>query len=339
MISRRLFVGLALADAALAACGRETAEEGPAETGVVRFSVLSFESRPATSSDWKPIVDDMERSTGLRVAVSFVASEATVIDAMRSRRTDLSWLSNQSALQAVRRADAEVFARAAPRLGDEGDHSILIVSGKSKLSLDRVLKCDRTLTLGLGETLSTAANLTLETYLFASRGISPAQCFRQVSSGDFEATLAALAAGRLDVAATSSGRLDASRRKARSVAREVREIWRSPALPESPLVWRRDLDPAIKEKLRQFFLTYGQDDTAKAAEQRENLARIGLGGFAPADDSHLVATREMEATHLWLAAKQSGDKVRIVESRRALDAITAERLELEARTGAPAAAQ
>ena len=32
----------------------------------------------------------------------------------------------------------------------------------------------------------------------------------------------------------------------------------SPELPESSIVVRKDLDPAVKEKIRAFFLTYGQ---------------------------------------------------------------------------------
>jgi phosphonate transport system substrate-binding protein len=130
-----------------------------------------------------------------------------------------------------------------------------------------------------------------------------------------------------------------SRRGARREAEAVRVIWTSPILPQDPIVWRKDLDPAIKEKLRQFFLTYGQDAGPVAAAQRANLAGIGVGGFKSADNSHLLPVREMEATHIWLEAKASGDKARIEAARRALEAVTAERQDLEARTRAPAAAQ
>ena len=116
----------------------------------------------------------------------------------------------------------------------------------------------------------------------------------------------------------------------------MRVIWTSPTLPQDPIVWRRDLDPAIKEKLRQFFLTYGQDSGPAAASQRANLAKIGIGGFRPADNSHLLPMREMEAARVWLTAT---DKARISAARQALDALTAQREDLEARTRAPAAAQ
>ncbi|MGI9169948.1 MAG: PhnD/SsuA/transferrin family substrate-binding protein, partial [Caulobacteraceae bacterium] len=119
----------------------------------------------------------------------------------------------------------------------------------------------------------------------------------------------------------------------------VKVIWESPTLPEDPIVWRGDLDPAIKETLRRFFLTYGQGDGPRAARERANLVRLSIGGFRPADDTHLLPVREMEATEVWLVAKESGDAARIARARQALDAITAERVALEARTRAPAAAQ
>ena len=62
-----------------------------------------------------------------------------------------------------------------------------------------------------------------------------------------------------------------------------------------------------RRKLRQFFLTYGQGNTPEAVRQRGYMAKVNVGGFKPADDSHLLPVREMEATDLWLQAKKTGD--------------------------------
>jgi phosphonate transport system substrate-binding protein len=187
--------------------------------------------------------------------------------------------------------------------------------------------------------LSTAGALAPETYLFAPRGRSPTQCFKAVRRASPHANLLAVASGQLDVATDNSTALDSDRRKGRWEAGQVRVIWRSPILPEYPVVWRRDLDPAVKEKLRQFLLTYGQGDQPEAGAARARLARLELGVFEPADDSHLLPAKEMEATRAWLQARASGDKRKEDIARRALNAVTAQRQALEARTGAPAAAQ
>lgn len=335
----RLAAALAAVAALAAGCGRDEGGSAVSDPGVIRISVFSAESAQSVEKAWAPIVKDMEASTGLEVKPTVSSNFNDLIESMRDRRTDLGWFSNETALEAVRRANGEVFARTLEPSGADGYTSVLIVNAKSKLTLDRVLECDKSLTLGLGEALSVSGALAPETYLFAPRGVRPAQCFRQVRAANPETNLAEVANGQLDVAANNSTALSLSGRDGRREADLVRVIWRSPPLPEYPIVWRKDLDPAIKEKLRQFFLTYGQGDTSTAAAQRANLARIDVGGFKPADNSHLLPVREMEATRTWLLAKESADKVKIATARKALDDVTAQREALEARTRAPAAAQ
>jgi phosphonate transport system substrate-binding protein len=336
MIPRRLFGSLALA-ALLAACGRPAPQGSPSE---IRFSVLSTESAQNMEAYWQPILADMAKQTGLKVTPYFSNNYTLLIEALRFKKTDAGWFSNLSGLEAVRHGDGEVFARTFDPSGTDGYQSVLIVPAKSKLTLDKVLKCDRSLTLGMGDVLSTSGTLAPLTYLFGPRGIDPAKCFRQVRSGaNHQTNLFAVANGQLDVATNNTTSMLLNREKGRHEADAVRVIWSSPMLPEDPIIWRKDLDPTLKEKLRQFFLTYGQGDTPDAARQRGYLAKVKIGGFKPADDSHLLPVREMEATSKWLTAKQGGDPARIAAAKAALDAITAQRVALEARTRAPAGAQ
>jgi phosphonate transport system substrate-binding protein len=69
------------------------------------------------------------------------------------------------------------------------------------------------------------------------------------------------------------------------------------------------------------------------------MAKVHVGGFKAADDNHLLPVREMEATELWLLAKESHDPVKIAQAKAALESIREQRVALEARTRAPAAAQ
>jgi phosphonate transport system substrate-binding protein len=61
----------------------------------------------------------------------------------------------------------------------------------------------------------------------------------------------------------------------------VRVIWTSPIIPEDPIVWRKDLDPAVKAKLRDFFLTYGRERGPEAERQLKILNALDFGGFKP----------------------------------------------------------
>lgn len=337
-LPRRLFTLLALG-AALAGCGRQ-AQAPQGAPGELHFSVLSTESAQNMEGYWKPILADMTRQTGLKVTPYFSSNYTLLIEAMRFKKTDAGWFSNFSGLEAVRHGGGEVFARTFDPNGVDGYTSVLIVPAKSTITLEKVLKCDHTLSLGLGDVLSTSGTLAPLTYLFGPRGIDPAKCFKQVRTGaNHQTNLFAVANGQLDVAANNSTSLLMNRQQGRHEADAVRVIWTSPMLPEDPIIWRKDLDPAVKEKLRQFFLTYAQGDTPEAVRQRGLLAKVKVGGFKPADDNHLLPVREMEATQKWLAAKQAGDPAKIAAAKQTLDAITAQGAALEARTSAPAAAQ
>jgi phosphonate transport system substrate-binding protein len=340
MISRRKVAAFGVGAFGLAACGKTgpTSEQRP--TGEVRFSVLSTESTQAMSQYWQPILADMQTQTGLKITPFFSNNYTLLVEAMRFKKTDAGWFSNQSGLEAVRRGGGEVFARTFNASGVDGYTSVLIVNAKSHLTLEKVLACDKTLTFGLGDVLSTSGTLAPMTYLFAPRNIKPADCFKQVRSGSSHSTnLFAVANGQLDVATNNSTSLTLNQYNGGHEADKVKVIWRSPVLPEDPIIWRKDLDPDVKEKLRQFFLTYGQGDGEDAVKQRANMAKVHIGGFKAADDTHLLPVREMEATEHWIEAKDSGDPAKMAQTKSDLEAIRAERAALEARTRAPAGAQ
>jgi phosphonate transport system substrate-binding protein len=324
----------------LAGCGRNETAGAPRPPGEVRFSVLSTEATQVMSQYWQPILADMEKQTGLKVTPFYSNNYTLLVEAMRFKKTDAGWFSNQSGLEAVRRGGGEVFARTFGPAGVDGYTSVLIVNAKSRLTLDDVLACRKRLSFGLGDVLSTSGTLAPMTYLFAPRNVRPVDCFKQVRSGSSHQTnLVAVANGQLDVATNNSTSLMLDKQNGGHLADRVRVIWRSPVLPEDPIIWRKDLDPDVKEKLRQFFLTYGQGEGPDADRQRGYMARVNVGGFKAADDSHLLPVREMEATEHWLEAKDTGDAAKIARAKATLDEIRDQRLALEARTRAPAAAQ
>ncbi len=324
---------------ALAGCGRGAEPGAPSNRGVIRVSILVPGSAKAMRRDWAPVLADMAARTGFKVEPDYAVSEAQQAEAMRRGQTDAGWFSNATGLQALRRGGGEVFARAVANVAGDGDRSLLIVNAKSHLTLQRALKCDRTLTISLGDARAVSATLAPTAYLFAPNGIVPQRCFREVRAAAPAASLVAVARRHVDLATEDSAWLQTAAEAGQPETHEIRVLWRSPPLPGDSIIWRRALDPAVKEKLRQFFLTYGQGESPAAQRQRANLARLGLAGFRPADNTYLLPIREMEAAEIWILAKEGGDKVRIAAAQKALDNIRAQREALEARTRAPAAAQ
>ena len=332
MIGARTLAGLA-AVLALGACGDGLDRGNAPDT--IRFSILSTENSQTSQAYWAPVLADMEKATGLTVKPYFQSNYTGLIEAMRFKQTDVGWFSNQSGLEAVRRAGGEVFARTTDPSGVDGYFAVLIVRKGRNLTLEDVLKCDQSLTFGIGDAKSTSGTLAPMTYLFAPRGIDPKDCFKTVRSANHQANLFAVANGVVDVATNNTTGMRLDQERGGKAANRVKIIWRSPRLPEDPIVYRKDLDPAVKEKLRQFFLTYGQGDTPQAARQRQQLVALSIGGFRPADDTHLLPVREMEATEEVLQARASGDRRAIDKAEAELARIRQERIDLAGKAGQP----
>lgn len=324
MIRRALLgVTAALSLVALVGCGG--GEKAEANKNEVTFSILSTESAQNMESYWDPILKDMEKSTGLTVKPFFSSSYSALIEAMRFKQVDLGWFSNRSGLDAVRRSNGEVFARTFDDSGTDGYRSIIVVRKDSPITAADLLKCDKRLTLGMGDKKSTSGNLAPMALFFTPAGIDPDECFKTVlTATNYQANMFAVANGKLDVAVSNSTALQLSLARGDKQTSQLKVIWQSETLPEDPIVWRKDLDPAVKEKLRQFFLTYGQGDTPEAAQQRANMKVLSIGGFKPADDTHLLFVRKMEAGEELGLAQKSKDPTKIAAAQKTLDAVNAE---------------
>ena len=312
---------------ALGACNGSAPR--PAAPKPIFFSIFSTENAQTQMQEWGPFLRDLERATGLRVRPAFATNYTGSIEAMRFKQSDLGWFTNNSGLEAVRRADGEVFARTSKPSGPDGYQGVIIVRKGSGITLERLLRCDRTLTFGMGDPKSTSGTLAPTTYLFAPRGIDPARCFRTVRSANAEANLFAVGSGVLDAATDNTNSMARMAALDTPIARRtlarLEVIWTSPTIPEDPMIWRKDLDPAVKAKVRAFILGYGVGDTPEAARQRLVLKRLGIGPFKAADDSHLIPVREMEATEQLVTARKQGDAAAIAKASAALQAIAKEK--------------
>ena len=284
---------------ALAACSKP-ADKAPAASNTLTFSIVSTEATATQMQEWGPFLKDMEKATGLTVKPFFGSNYSALVEAMRFKQTDVGWFTNQSGLEAVRRAGGEVFARTTHPNGKDGYQGVIIVKKGSGITLEKLLKCDHTLDFGMGDAKSTSGTLAPNTYLFGPRGIDPSKCFKTVRSASAEANLFAVGTGTIPAATDNTRSMDRlaviNTPDARKVMDSLQVIWTSPTIPEDPFVWRADLDPAVKKKVADFIFAYGVGDTEEAKRQRAILARIQTGAFKHADNSHLLPVREMEAT-------------------------------------------
>jgi phosphonate transport system substrate-binding protein len=314
----------------LAACSQP--EPKPEAAKTLTFSIVSTEATQTQMQEWGPFLKDMQAATGLTVKPFFGSNYSALIEAMRFKQTDLGWFTNQSGLEAVRRAGGEVFARTTHPNGHDGYQGVIIVKKGSGLTLEKLLKCDHTLAFGMGDAKSTSGTLAPNTYLFGPRGIDPAKCFQTVRSASAEANLFAVGTGTLPAATDNTRSMDRlavlDTPEAKKVMASLQVIWTSPTIPEDPMIWRADLGAATKKKLSDFFFSYGVGDTDEAKRQRAILERIQTGPFKHADNTHLLPVREMEATGEVVQAKAKGDATALAAAQAKLDQVKKEQAAL-----------
>jgi phosphonate transport system substrate-binding protein len=305
----------------LAACGKAAPTAGQDQT--INFSILSAEDQAQMSKVWQPMLEDMQKATGLKIKAYYATNYAALVEAMRFKQTQMGWFSALPALEAVRRADAEVIGRILTK-GQQGTYqSVLIVRSDSKITLDDLVKCGKRYSFGIGDPKSTSGTLAPEAYVFTPHGIDPNTCFKTVKSASHQNNFLSVAKGLVDAASNNTIGLTFYKREYPELADKVKVIWTSPELPESSILVRKDLDPAIKEKIRAFFLSYGQAPGAEGDRQRKVLVGLDYAGFAAADDSYLDPIRQMEASNALAEAKSSHDAARIAEAQKAFDAVQA----------------
>lgn len=324
LVQRSLFGAALAATLALSGCGQpEPTPAAGGKPGELVFSILSAENQASMEPLWQPLLDDMSVAIGVKVKPYFATNYTSLVEAMRFKQVQVGWFSASPALSAINRANAEVIGRIVDAGGADTYKSVLIVHKDSGITLDKVLQCDKTLNFGLGDAQSTSGTLAPLTYLFTPRGIEPAKCFKTVRSASHQQNEFAVLNGVLDVATNNSVGLAFFADQQPEKAVNAKVIWESPPLPESSIVVRKDLDPALKEKIRQFFLTYGTGSDAVAEKQRQVLKGLKYGGFKAADNSYLDPVREMEASEALAAAKRTGKADRIAKAEAEYEKVKA----------------
>ena len=283
MKTARLF----LAGAALASC--LLTQTVLAET--INFGIISTDSSAALKQRWQPLIDDLNKQTGLDVKAYFATDYAGIIEAMRFNKVQIGFFENASAIETVDRSNGEVFAKVKYKNGEAGYYSLLITNANSKWkSLDQVLKNTKDINLGFGDPNSTSGTLVPSYYLFAKNGINAKRAFKSVLLSSHEANMLAVVNDKIDVATNNTDMLDTIKKQHPELYPKVRVLWKSPLIPSDPLVWRRDLPQATKEKLRTFFDHYAEKDPR---EQAVMASISGYSGFADSSNAQLVPIRQM----------------------------------------------
>ena len=222
------------------------AVRGQGKHRVFRITAIPDESPTELARKAAPLVKYLEQQLGVKAEYTPVTDYAAAVEAMANKQVDLAWFGGFTFVQAQHRSGGKMIPLV-QRQEDENFRSVFITTDPGITSL-AALK-GRTFTFGSQS--STSGHLMPRSFLLAA-GIDPDRDFKRVAySGAHDATVAAVASGKVD-----AGALNIS-------------VWEK-------LVVDRKVDTG---KVRVFFTTppyYDYNWTVHAdmpAAQRERLAK------------------------------------------------------------------
>lgn len=257
----------------------------------LNFGIIATEKAGALRQMWEPFLDDMSKAVGVKVNGFYATDYAGIIEGQRFNKVQIAWYGNKSAIDAVDRANGEVFAQFVDLDGTPGYYSYLIAHKDSGInSLEQVLKNGKDYSFGIGDPSSTSGNLVPTYYVFTRNNLDPKTLFKVTRASNHEGNFLAVLNRQVDVATTNSELTLKMKEKAPEKLEQIRILWTSPLIPRDPLVWRKDLPADLKKKIQDFVVGYGKNEREK--EILKNMYR--LAGFRTSTDAQLLPIRQLE---------------------------------------------
>jgi phosphonate transport system substrate-binding protein len=223
-----------------------------AEAQTLRVGLIPSEDSRAMLAQSKDILDALEKNLGSKVQ-GFVATDYNgVIEAMRAKHIDVAYLGPFSYVLATTVTPVEAFVIAeTKKAGRTFYHSQIITLASSGIKTLDDLK---------GRNFAFVDPASTSGYVFPlagliKAGMEPKRDFKNVIfTGAHDANAVAVANGKVDAATIADRILDAAVAKGHIKADQIHVVWRSAPIPESPMVWRKDLNDEMKARVKAAFL-------------------------------------------------------------------------------------
>lgn len=301
-----------------------------ADAKTLNFGIISTESSQNLRTIWTPFLDDMGKKLGVKVKAFFAPDYAGIIEGMRFNKVDVAWYGNKSAMEAVDRAGGEIFAQTVDVSGNPGYWSLLVTHKDSKInSVEDMLDNSKDLIFGNGDPNSTSGFLVPSYYVFAKNNVDPKKAFKRVLNSNHQTNLLAAANKQVDVATNNTENWSRLELTHPDKVKNLKVIWKSPLIPSDPIVWRKNLNEDKKEKIYDFFMTYGTKD----AQEKKILANLQWAPFDASSNDQLIPIRQL-ALFKKRAKIVSDNKYSAAEKKQKLEKIDNALSELKRRSSA-----
>ncbi len=239
---------------------------------VFRVTAIPDESPTELARKAAPLMKYLEQQLGVKVEYTPVTDYAAAVEALANRKVDLAWFGGFTFVQAYTRSGGKVIP-VAQREEDEKFRSVFITSDPAIVNLSDLKGKD----VSFGSQSSTSGHLMPRSFLLQA-GINPDKDFKRVAySGAHDATIAAVASGKVQAGALNISVWDKFVADKKVDTSKLRVFYTTPPYYDYNWTVHADMPAAQREKLTQALLALNRD----TAEGKEILELQRATRFVP----------------------------------------------------------
>lgn len=217
--------------------------------GVLRVSAIPDEAPTELQRKFKPLGDYLAKATGLKVEFTPVTDYAASVEGLVNKKIDMVWFGGFTYVQAKARSKGQVTPLV-QRVEDEKFRSVFITTAKDINKLEDL----KGKTLSFGSESSTSGHLMPRSFLLAAK-INPDSDLKRIAfSGAHDATVAAVAGGKVDAGALNISVWEKLVGEKKVDPAAVRVFYTTPGYYDYNWTVRSDMNPALKQKITDAFL-------------------------------------------------------------------------------------
>ena len=271
--SRRLVLRLTSTALALSLTGASWLAQAQTQTpSVLRITAIPDESPTELARKAAPLVKYLEARLGMKVEFTPVTDYAAAVETLVNRKIDLAWFGGFTFVQANVRSGGKVVPLV-QREEDERFKSVFITSDPAINKLADLKGKD----LSFGSQSSTSGHLMPRSFLLQA-GLDPDKDFKRVAySGAHDATIAAVASGKVQAGALNISVWDKFVTDKKVDTSQVKVFFTTPAYYDYNWTVHADMPAALRDKLSKAFLDLSRDN----AEGKEILDLQRATRFMP----------------------------------------------------------
>jgi phosphonate transport system substrate-binding protein len=233
----------------LLACALVAAGAAAHAQAVFKVTAIPDESPTELARKAAPLVKYLEKTLGMKVEFTPVTDYAAAVEALANKQVDLAWYGGFTFVQASVRSGGKVIPLV-QREEDEKFRSVFITSEPAIKTLADL----KGKTVSFGSQSSTSGHLMPRSFLLQAN-IDPDKDFKRVAySGAHDATIAAVAAGKVEAGALNASVWEKFVADGKVDTTKVKVFYTTPGYFDYNWTVRADMPAALREKLTKAFL-------------------------------------------------------------------------------------